>query len=401
MASPTAAQTARLPALIDCHVHFREPGLEHKADMASEGLAARHGGIRTVCEMPNTKPGTHTIAAFADKVQRAARVADVCDIRFYFGAVASEHIAELEALWTKPEHAELKKRCSGLKLYLDNSTGDMKADESVVDEAFAACGRLGIPLVAHCECSCTNNAAAAKHPASSVAAHSDRRPPESEVKSISDAITKAEKHRTLLHVAHLSTAGGLQAVRDAKLRGLPVTCEVTPHHLFFTTADYPDYQAFLKVNPPIRTHERDMLWEGLMDGTIDCVATDHAPHLREEKALGAEAPSGMPGVEVVLPLMISVVAGHWPNPNSAPPPALAADGARKLTFEDLARLMFENPNKIFNLRCDNASAIEVTTDGERILRHEDMHSKCGWTPYHGWKLHGGWRWLRESECEKP
>jgi dihydroorotase len=385
--------TTKFPALIDCHVHFREPGLEHKADMASEGLAAFHGGIRTVCEMPNTNPATNSIAALTDKVERAKRIADKCDIRFYFGATTSQHVAELEALWTKPEHEALKKRCSGLKLYLDNSTGNMKADESVVEEAFVVCGRLRIPLVAHCECSCINNEAADAHPATTVEAHSKRRPEASEVTSIRNAIALAEKHSTLLHVAHLSTAGGLELVRDAKKRSMPVTCEVTPHHLFLTTADYPELQSRIKVNPPIRTHEKEHLWVGLLDGTIDCVATDHAPHLMEEKALGPEAPSGMPGVEVVLPLMISVVAGHWPHPTAPPPACLASaeGGIAGLSFEDLKRLMFTNPNRIFSLGCDAADVMEVTTDGESILRNEEMHSKCKWTPYHDWKVKGAWR----------
>lgn len=389
------ATTAKYPALIDCHVHFREPGLEHKADMATEGTAAYHGGIRTVCEMPNTNPGTHTVAALADKVERAKRIADKCDIRFYFGAVASAHVAELEALWTKPEHAELKKRCSGLKLYLDNSTGNMKADESVVEEAFALCGRLRIPLVAHCECSCINNEAAEANPPTTVEAHSKRRPESSEVKSIKTAIALAEKYGTVFHVAHLSTAGGLDLVREGRKKGMPITCEVTPHHLFLTTADYPEMQSRIKVNPPIRTHEKEHLWVGLVDGTIDCIATDHAPHLMSEKALGPEAPSGMPGVEVILPLMISIVAGHWPHP-TAPPPAclLQKDGSLAgLTFADLKRMMFDNPNRIFGLGCDAAEAIEVTTEGERVIRNEEMHSKCEWTPYHDWKVKGAWRYL--------
>jgi dihydroorotase len=388
--------TATLPLLIDCHVHFREPGLEHKADMATEAEAAYYGGIRTVCEMPNTKPGTNTVEALADKVRRAARAKDKCDIRFFFGATAAEHVAELERLWTDESLRELRSRCSGLKLYLDNSTGDMKADEAVVEQAFEVCAKHQIVLVAHCECSSINNEAAAAVSPTTVAAHSERRPAQSEVESVRWAVGLAQKYGTPLHIAHLSTAGGLDLVKAAKAAGLRVTCEVTPHHLFLTTQDYPELQSLIKVNPPIRAHEKEFLWQGLVDGVIDCVATDHAPHLLDEKALGANAPSGMPGVEVVLPLMLSVVAGRWPHPTAPPPAAVFGEGGKAISFDDLERLMFTNPNRIFSLGCSDAKGIKASTEGNRTLKNEDMHSKCGWTPYHGWVLQGSWEYATSA-----
>lgn len=384
-----------LPGLIDCHVHFREPGAEHKADMASEAAAANAGGILTVCEMPNTNPGTHTVEALRDKVKRAERVQAACDLRFYFGAVKPEHVAELERLWTHPELTELKKRCCGLKLYLDNSTGDMKADDSVLDLAFGLCGKLGIPLVAHCEHAATNNAAAEAVPFCGAASHSQRRPDESEVRSIDFAMGLAAKHGTQLHIAHLSTADGAALVREAKAtKRCNVTAEVTPHHLFLTTADYAVQQARIKVNPPVREAAQEALWAALLDGTIDAIATDHAPHLLSEKADEANPPSGMPGVEVVVRLLLSVAAGHWPHPSSHVPRALAsqADSAAidtsRFTVDHIRRLMFDAPNTIFSLGVDATARFKVNLSRSEIIDEAALHSKCGWSPYHGWRTVG-------------
>lgn len=377
--------TLFVPLLIDCHVHFREPGLTHKADMETEGAAAYFGGIGTVCDMPNTSPPTQSVAAFQDKVDRSKRVREQCDIRFFFGATDDEHLSELRRLWTDESLRELKAHCCGLKLYLDNSTGDMKAATDVVRKAFAMCAELDIVLVAHCEHSHVNEIAAKEHPADTVAAHSNRRPAESEVKSVGEAIALAAEFSTPLHIAHLSTGGALQLVTEAKQRGLRVTCEVCPHHLFLTTDDYPELQSRIKVNPPIRCQQQEDLWQGLLNGRIDCIATDHAPHLPSEKALGALAPSGMPGVEVVLPLMLSVVAGHWPHPRLPKPHAL---DTASFALTDIKRLMFDNPNRIFRLGACDKPALELSTAGERVITDDSMHSKCGWTPYHGWKLHG-------------
>nr|MBP7114671.1 dihydroorotase family protein [Candidatus Peribacteraceae bacterium] len=230
------------PLLIDCHVHFREPGLEHKATMESEAASAMAGGIGLVCEMPNTIPATVTVAALADKVRRAAKI-DQCDIRFYFGVTEALHLQALKDLWTGEsiELRRLKHHCCGVKLYLDHSTGDQKVDGGIVEEIFQACADLKIPLIAHCEDSEMNDAAKAAVETRGahvsplpVNVHSEMRPVESEEKSIQDAVAMTQKTGAALHIAHLSTAKGLEVVRKAKKEGLPITCEVAPHHLFFT-----------------------------------------------------------------------------------------------------------------------------------------------------------------------
>lgn len=376
------------PLLIDCHVHFREPGLTHKGTMASESAAARAGGIGTVCDMPNTIPPTVTLEALSEKIHLARNMP--IDIRFFFGVTEHKHLIALRNLWVRKDAAIniLREKCIGAKLYLDHSTGNQKAEGSVVEEAFALCGELGIPLVAHCEDAEMNESFRFQVPgvSSDVALHSKMRPPESEVYAIEHAITLARRYETNFHVAHLSTAGGIDLVREAKKEGLPVTCEVAPHHLFLTEDDYKTLGTLGKMNPPLRSREhRDALWTGIADGTVDCIATDHAPHTLEEKHSGdpLNAPSGVPGVETMLPLLLSVASGHWPHPT-------ASFEMRALSFEydDILRLCFTNPNKIFALGKSEEGVTTINPKKEWTIQAKNLQSKCGWTPYEGWKVRG-------------
>ncbi|CAD2212695.1 dihydroorotase [Angomonas deanei] len=393
MSTSTVSQAGNIttfPPLVDCHVHFREPGLEAKADMVSESEAAFFGGIGAVCDMPNTNPPTQTVATFADKVERSKRCSDKCLLYFFFGATKDEHLKELEQLWCDPQHAALKSHCSGLKLYLDNSTGDLKSSKSVTESAFELCGRLRIPLVAHCEQSDINNKASEETPYTDVSTHSVRRPAESEVSSIAEAVEMGLKYNTPLHIAHLSTEGGLNIVRETRRQhpNFHLTCEVAPHHLFLTTEDYTCCGARVKVNPPVRPKKHhEALWAGVLDGTVDCIGTDHAPHLLSEKDNKENPPSGMPAIEVVVPLLLSVVAGRWPHP-TAPCPAALKDAAKKLTLNRIAELMHTNPVKIFGLRVDGLKSRQFDLSREWEVVEQELHSKCKWSPYNGWKLLG-------------
>lgn len=380
-----------LPGLIDCHVHFREPGFEYKATMATEAASAVAGGVTTVCEMPNTNPPTVTVAALADKIRRAENIEE-CDLRFYFGCTEEAHLFALRELWTS-ESAELRRLkagCCGLKLYLDHSTGNQKVDGGIVEDIFRACKDLGIPLIAHCEDPDLNAEAAKKNTSALVSAHTDMRPAESEAQSIAYAIGLTRTIGTPLHIAHLSTKQGIALVAAAKKEGLPVTCEVAPHHVFLTTEDYEVLQAKVKMNPPIRTSEhRDALWAGIADGTVDCIATDHAPHTLEEKSKGLQSASGVPGVETMLPLLLTVSAGVWPHPASPRPVTLPT-----LSIADIVRLCHTNPNRIFHL---GKQGIRIGAPADVVLVHPKqtwtiqaakLHSKCGWTPFEGWNVHG-------------
>lgn len=368
------------PLLIDCHVHFREPGLEHKATMQSESAAALAGGVGCVCEMPNTIPPTVTVAALADKVRRAAEI-DGCTLKFYFGVTEAIHLRALKDLWTgeSMELKRLKHHCSGVKLFLDHSTGNQKIDSSIVEEVFQACADLKIPLIAHCEDPEMNAAALKNNPGTDIALHSVHRPPESEAKAIEYAIGIAKKTGAALQIAHLSTKQGVELVRQAKKAKLPITCEVTPHHLLFSTNDYKALGARGKMNPPLRSPEHcKALWDGIKDGTVDCVSTDHAPHTMEEKnnPVPLSAPSGVPGVETMFPLLLDAAA------------------QKKIAYADIVRLCFTNPNRIFSLgqpaiaAKSNARIAIVDPNAEWTIDAKNLHSKCGWTPFQGKKVKG-------------
>jgi len=380
-----------MPTLIDCHVHFREPGLTHKATMASESKAAKAGGVTTVCEMPNTNPPTVSIEALTDKVVRAAKIQD-CDIRFFFGITKKEHLIELRKLWEQDEgdNEFIRSRCSGVKLFLENSTGNQRVEGGAIEEAFRTCGELRIPIVAHCEDPEINTKAANECAREDVAAHSIMRPSKSEAVSINYAIGLAKKHGTQFHVAHLSTAEGLEVVRQAKADGLPVTCEATPHHLFLSTEDYEELGTFGKMNPPLRSpRHREALWQGIKDGIIDCIASDHAPHKIEEKQSPnpLDAPSGIPGTETMIPLLLSVAAGNWPHPR-------AGNIACKLSYSDIVRLCYENPNKIYALNKPGISkgapleCVLIDSADDWVIKADKLNSACGWTAYEGWQVTG-------------
>jgi dihydroorotase len=384
------------PLLIDCHVHFREPGLEHKGTMLTESASALAGGVGTVCEMPNTIPPTVTVSALADKVRRAELVQGVT-LKFFFGITEVIHLQALRDLWTGSslELKRLKRHCAGVKLFFDHSTGDQKVDGGIIDDIFRTCAELKIPLVAHCEDADINDAQSSSLKAQSssdISLHSSMRPPESEAKAIAEAIGFAEKHGTHLHIAHLSTKQGIDLVRTAKKKNVAVTCEVTPHHLFLTTDDYASLGTFAKMNPPLRSSEHQQaLWNGISDGTVDCISTDHAPHTIEEKKTGEplKAPSGVPGVETMLPLLLTVVSGHSPHPSSDLKPQTS-----NLSYPDILRLCFTNPNRIFSLHQESiavkakARIAIVDPAKEWLIQGENLHSKCGWTPYEGWTVHG-------------
>lgn len=376
-----------LPGLIDCHVHFREPGYEHKGTIKSESLAAFHGGVTLVCEMPNTNPPTTTIEALKQKIA-LTKDAQI-DLRFFFGITERKHLEEVKKLFSDPKHSELKKRCAGIKIYFEHSTGNQKIDVKLLPDVFQTCKELSIPLVGHCEDSGVISHAA-RRIAQGIAAHSVLRPPEAEAAAIMHAIELSKPHKTPFHIAHLSTKQGAELVRQAKHDGLPITCEVAPHHLFLTADDYASLGPLAKMNPPLRTGDHlEALWAAITDHTIDCIATDHAPHTFKEKHPKdpLQAPSGVPGVETMLPLLLSVANGHWPHPHSKNPGAT-------LQFSDILRLCFENPKEIFHLEKQHienggeADLVLIDNSLQTEILAKNLHSLCGWTPFEGWKTQG-------------
>ena len=383
------------PGLIDCHVHFREPGMEEAEDMESGSQAALAGGVTTVCEMPNTDPPTCTLDALMDKLERAKRIKDV-DIRSFFNVSTEEHLDELAKI--NPDDI------CGVKIYFDHSTGNLGANRDAIEGAFKLCTDRGIVIVGHCEDAEINDQAKQANTETTIDAHSEIRPPESEAKAIEEGIALSKKYGTKFHVAHLSTKQGLDIIRAAKTDNQNITCEVAPHHLFLSTDDYDHLGTLGKMNPPLRTPDHcEVLWEGIKDGTIDCIATDHAPHTIESKQCHTEAarsmtpldsPSGVPGVETMLPLLLSAASNNNPNPrhpNTLIPVLSEVEG---LQYSDILRLCFNGPNQIFSLGKPGiqpgkpADILLVNPKETWAIHGKDLHSKCGWTPYEGWEVTG-------------
>ena len=347
-----------LPGLIDAHVHLRDPGATHKEDFTTGTRAALAGGVTTVLDMPNNPVPTTRRAALEEK-RAIAHAKAVCDFGFFVGATE-----ENERLETGDWGAV------GVKLYMGATTGDLLVtDFAATYRHFAAPHRL--PIVVHAE---DNDALKFFASDPSRARHSARRPPISATLAVSRALALAEETGRQLHIAHLSTAREIELVKAAKARGVNVTCEVTPQHLFLSTDDEERLGAFGIVNPPLRAPEdARALWQNL--GHVDLIATDHAPHTLEEKQ-SIKPPSGMPGLETMLPLL------------------LTAASEKRLTLQDIARLTSRNPARVFHLAhkgeiaagCD-ADLTFVRLDEEYILQ-KPWQTRCNWSPFEGQRVRG-------------
>ena len=320
----------RLPGLVDVHVHLRVPGGEHKEDFRSGTAAALAGGITRVLAMPNTKPPLLD-AAIWRRVQQQARREGLCDVDMYCGATA----ASVQNL------PELGGQALALKVYLDPTYGNLKVDG--VDEL--------------------RQIALAWPREKVIAVHA-------EGESIRQALSLAEELRRPFHFCHVSRKEEIEWLAAAKAQGLPVTCEVTPHHLFLTQADA------LRLGPlgdmrPRLAEQRDVdaLWAHI-DSTVDVLATDHAPHTLAEKADPLNPPPGVPGLESALPLMLTAVA----------------DG--RLSLERLTALMHTNPRRIFNLPEQPDTWVEVDLGGIYSFPDHPLYTRCGWTPFEGMRLRG-------------
>ncbi len=365
-----AAGLLIFPGLIDVHVHTREPGAEHKEDWHSATCAAVAGGVTTVLAMPNTSPAVTDASSFAHALALAQRKA-VCDFGLYLGATNDN--AGLA------EHMPRLGEC-GLKMYMGSSTGDLLVQDFEPQyEHFARYPHDRV-IAVHAE----------HEPAVQYFARRGvRRPPICAELETARAITLARHCRRPVHICHLSTRREIELVREAKSGGARVTCEATPHHLFLTL----DYEvqaqmpaglrthlpACYAMNPPLRELvDLNALWDNL--DVIDCIATDHAPHSLDEKR-SARPPSGVPGLETLLPLLLT----------AANPP----DGPARLSLPDIARLCCEGPARVFGLRRKGTIAPGYDADlclvdptATWTIGDRPLFSKCGWTPFAGWRVRG-------------
>ncbi len=373
-----------MPGVIDEHVHFREPGLTDKADIDSESKAAAWGGVTTFFDMPNTKPATTTIQDWEDKMTRGEKESHV-NYAFFFGATNSnaDCFEQLDATLLP-----------GIKLFMGASTGNMLVDdEKALNDIFAQCAKLNVPLMTHCEDTNIINGNMAKAKTAygndpDITLHPVIRSEEACYESSSLAVRLANAHDTRLHIAHISTAKELNLIpvndNAFRLGVLPnITSEAVTAHLLFTDADYATRKALIKCNPAVKTSkDREALRRALNNGTITCIGTDHAPHKLTDKQGGcAQATSGMPMLQFSLVSMLNLVD----------------EGV--ITVEQMVWLMCHNPARLFAvknrgfIRPGYKADITLVKQGEPWTLTEDIiQSKCGWSPLIGDKF--SWRVIR-------
>jgi carbamoyl-phosphate synthase/aspartate carbamoyltransferase/dihydroorotase len=326
----------KLPGLIDPHVHVREPGQTHKEDWDSVTQAALAGGVTMILAMPNTKPpifDAATLKLALDAAKQKAR----CDYAQFLGA--------------GPDNADtvtaLADKAAGLKMYLDSTFGELRLDDMTLWQSHFEKFPRDYPIVLH-----------------------------SESRTMAAGILFAAICDRPVHIAHVSLKEEILLIKAAKEKGIKVTCEVCPHHLFWT-ADSPLPQGEglgvrvngrKEVRPRLATQKDvDALWENL--DVIDCFATDHAPHTVEEKD-SDNPPPGFPGLETLLPLLLTAVS------------------EKRLTIEDIIQKSVTNPRKIFSLPEQHETWIEVDETAEYEIKAENQFTRCGWTPFEGWKVKG-------------
>lgn len=364
-----------LPGVIDAHVHFRDPGLTEKADMASESAAAVAGGVTSYFDMPNTVPQTTTLEAWQGKMERGAEVSRA-NYAFFIGATNGNLDTLLKADY---------KRVPGVKLFLGSSTGNMLVDAD--DTLRRLFSEIDVPVAVHAEDEAIIAAARerlkAEHPDGiPVECHPDLRPREACVAATRRAIRLAEESGARLHICHVSTADELRLIADAKARGVKVTAETCPQYLLWDRNDFATLGARIKCNPSIKeASDRIALVRALAPGgAIDTIATDHAPHLLSQKEGDAlKAASGMPMVQFSLPAMLDLV-------DSDP------EAEDLLTHERIVELMCHAPARVFGV--DRRGALRpgyyadltlvepLRLPGVKVT-DADVVSRCGWTPLAG------------------
>ena len=350
-----ATGKALFPGMIDVHVHFREPGFPEKETWATGSRAAAAGGVTTAVDQPNTDPPTVDGDAFDRKAGLAA--ASVIDWGINGGVSPS---------WAPAELFERPLFALG-EVFLADSTGDMGIDGERFEAALELAADAGVVTTVHAEDASYFDESVTDR--TDPAAWSDYRPPEAEIAAVERAVAAAADRDAPLHVAHASTP---EAIDRATANG--ATVEVTPHHLFLSTDDCGELGTFGRMNPPLRDEaRRAAVADRVADGTVDVIATDHAPHTRVQKETDVwSAPSGVPGVETALPLLLADVAAD----------RLTATRVRDLTARNPAHI-FDLPHKGRIEPGAHADLVVVDLDEPRSIRGEDLHGKTEWTPFEG------------------
>ncbi|MBD3309957.1 amidohydrolase family protein [Candidatus Woesearchaeota archaeon] len=320
-----------IPGVIDPHVHFREPGLNHKEDWMTGSRAAAAGGVTTVLDMPNVKPPTFTVKRLQKK--RALASTSIVNYGFHFGASAQDNTSEIRKA----------RGVASTKVYMNSTTGNLLVEDIELIRKIFSCSRM-------------------------VTAHAEEQ-------QLEDAVRISKETNKRLYLCHVTLAKELAFLKRAKNRHM--FCEATPHHLFLSSKDEKKLRGFGMMKPVLKSEkDRRALWAAVNRGLIDAVGSDHAPHLLDEKK-SAAPPSGVTGLETMLPLLLD------------------AFNKRNISLSRIVELTSRNPARIFGLR--NKGSISPGYDADlcildlnmkKKVRNDELHTKCGWSPFDGWILKG-------------
>ncbi len=356
-----------LPGAIDPHVHFRTPGGEHKEDWKTGSKAAVAGGITTVLDMPNTNPPTTTSERLNEK-RKIAKANSLCNFGFYFGA-SINNLDEIEKI----------NNIAAIKIYFGSTTGNLLVNDSHYLTDLIKKTRFPLAFHAENEALMKKNISKIKDLNKAGARiHGVIRDEEVARSAVEEIIALANDHNVKIYLCHVSTQREFELIERAK-QSMDIYCEVTPHHLFLNEELLDRIGHFGKVNPPLRKEvDRKFLYNALIDGRIDTIGTDHAPHLKKEKMQEyLKAPSGLPGLETMLPLLLTEV--YHGN----------------LTIDRLAQLTGGNTAKFFSLKNKgslapgyDADIVVVNPDKSYSLTSERLYTKVGWNPFEGRTLYG-------------
>jgi dihydroorotase len=364
-----------LPGIIDVHVHYREPGYTYKEDFESGSMAAAAGGVTTVCDMPNNLPFCSTVEAFQEKLEIIKSKAYV-DYGL-IAAVVGETVEEI------PKLAEAG--INVFKIFMGSTVGGVPApDDGGMLRAFQLVAETGLRIGVHAENNPIMDYLTAKLKEAGRTdplAHVEARPPVAEAEAIQRAILFAAETGCKLHIYHLSSKEGARLIKEAKGKGVQVSAETGPHYLLLDCSYMNKLGSILKMNPPVRSREHgEALWQGLLDGTVEVIATDHSPHTPEEKIKDNiwEAIPGFPGVETSVSLLLTQV------------------NEGRLSLMTYVKLASENPARLFNFY-PRKGTIQIGSDAdltivdmekEGVISKEELHSKSKITPFDGWKVKG-------------
>lgn len=366
---------------IDAHVHFREPGLTHKADMATESLAAAAGGVTYVMDMPNTNPATTTAQALREKLE-LAKGRTTGKIAFHIGATNSNAEDIVRLIQEGDASAGIcPDDIAGVKVFMGSSTGNMLVDDnSTLARLFAISGK---PVLVHCEDEQTikeNLEKAVEKYGEEIPfrEHENIRSRSACIRSSIRALEMAIKHGTRLVLCHISTKEEMEMVRAAKLSNPSIIAETSCNYLWFCNEDYDRLGSRVKCNPSVkRPQDREALRQGLADGLIDTIGSDHAPHLLSEKENKyGKAPSGLPTIQQSLPVLLTIARQE------------------EIPLTRIASVFSEKASELYGLKTGKiakgyaADLVVFDLNKEFTIRAEDQKGRCGWTPYEGETLNG-------------